>query len=259
MAKTGLDDQHVIGVVEISGPERDQLLVLDEGHFLDLKSRDVAPKKLANTISAFANAAGGDLYIGTEESDFLGATVREWRGFANQEAANGHLQSLETVFPLGSEYSYEFLRSPGSQGLVLHITVQRTSQIARAHDGKIYVRRGAHNEPVATDAALNRLKLDKGIESFEKQTVDVELDVVSESETISRFVKLVVPNLAPSKFLKKQMLVRNGKPVVASVLLFADEPQAALPKRCGVKLYRYKTVAAPSRDTLSGTPVSIEG
>lgn len=248
-----------IPVIEITGPERDSLLVVEEGHFLDLKAKEVTPKKLGSTISAFANAAGGEIYVGIGEVEFFGTKIREWRGFMNQEDANGHLQSLEGVFPLGAEYSYEFLRSPGSPGLVLHITVQRTTQIAKTHDGKIFVRRGAHNEPVNTDAALSRLKLDKGIESFEKQTVDVELAVVSESDTIFQFVKLVVPNVAPSKFLKKQMLVKSGKPVVAAVLLFADEPQAALPKRCGVKLYRYKTGGAPSRDTLSGTPQSIEG
>jgi ATP-dependent DNA helicase RecG len=47
---------------------------------------------------------------------------------------------------------------------------------------------------------------------------------------------------------------------VAAVLLFADEPQAVLPKRCGIKLYRYKTAhAIGSRDTLAGDPITIEG
>jgi hypothetical protein len=59
--------------------------------------------------------------------------VRTWHGFRDQEAANGHLQSLEALFPLGAEYSYEFLSCPGSVGVVLHITVQRTPQIAGAH------------------------------------------------------------------------------------------------------------------------------
>lgn len=263
MSKTGVRssdrNDRGIGVVEVTGVERDQLLAVDESHFLDLKAKEVTPKKLASTISAFANTSGGDLYVGIAENEFFGTKIRQWRGFGDQEDANGHLQSLETIFPLGAEYSYEFLRAPGSPGLVLHVTVQRTTQIAKTHDGKAYVRRGAHNEEVRGEAALARLKLDKGIESFEGQTVDVELSVVVDSETLSVFVKQVVPNLAPSKFLKKQMLVKKGKPVVAAVLLFADEPQAALPKRSGVKLHRYKTSGAASRDTLSGTPKSIEG
>jgi len=113
---------------------------------------------------------------------------------------------------------------------------------------------------VRGEAALNRLRLDKGIESFEKQTVDMDLAAVAESEILADFVKRVVPALKPAIFLRKQGLVKGGKPVVAGVLLFADEPQAGLPKRSGVKLYRYKTSAASgSRETLSDTPTSIEG
>lgn len=251
---------HVIEELVVTGAERERLLTLEEGHFAELKAAGVAPKKLAKTISALANAAGGDLYVGIGEDEFFGSKIRQWRGFADQEAANGHLQSLEALFPLGAEYSYEFLRAPGSPGLVLHISVQRTPQIARAHDKKVYVRRGAQNVEVKGEAALNRLRLDKGIESFEKQTVDVDLGIVSESETLGEFVKQVVPALAPTKFLKKQSLVKNGKPTVAATLLFADEPQAALPKRSGVKLYRYRTVGPiGSRETLGGAPKSIEG
>ena len=247
-----------IGVLEITGEERDRLLAIEEDTFCDLKAIEVPPKKLSKTISAFANTAGGDLYIGIGEFEFFGTKTRHWRGFKDQEAANGHIQSLEALFPLGAEYSYGFLRVPGSNGLVLHISVQRTAQIAKAHDKKVYVRRGAQNLEVK-GKALEGLRLTKGIESYEKQTVDIDLSAVSESETIKNFVKHVVPNLEPKVFLKKQNLVRGGKPTVAAVLLFAEAPQAALPKRSGVKLYRYRTAGAPSRDTLAGTPKSIEG
>src|SRR5215831_6186034 len=132
-----------IDLIAITGAERDRLLALEEGHFAELKAIEVSTKKLGRTVSAFANAAGGDLYVGIGETELLGAKIRTWRGFSDQEAANGHLQSLEALFPLGAEYSYEFLSCPGSKGLVLHITVQRTPQIARAHNKKVYIRRGA--------------------------------------------------------------------------------------------------------------------
>ncbi|HEX5044673.1 MAG TPA: ATP-binding protein [Candidatus Polarisedimenticolaceae bacterium] len=246
-------------MVEITGAERERLLALEEDTFADLKAVEVTPKKLTNVISAFANTAGGDLYIGIGEMDFMGTKIRRWKGFRDQESANGHLQCLEELFPLGAEYSYEFLRAPGSPGLVLHVTVQRTPQIARTLDKKVYVRRGAQNLEVRSEEALARLRLDKGIESFETQTVDVDLDIVAESDTLQEFVKLVVPTMTPTKFLKKQRLIKNGKPVVAAVLLFADEPQAVLPKRSGVKLYRYKTSGTGSRETLVNTPRPIEG
>jgi ATP-dependent DNA helicase RecG len=193
------------------------------------------------------------------ESEFLGTKTRQWHGFKDIEEANGYLQALSALFPLGAEHSYEFLRAPGSNGLVLHISVQRTVQISRGLDKKIYVRRGAQSLEVKGKLALDRLNLDKGIQSFEKQTVDEDISIISESETIKEFIKQVVPNQTPIQFLNKQRLIRGGKPVVAAVLLFADEPQIVLPKQSGVKLYRYKTRDIGSRDTLADTPKSIEG
>lgn len=249
----------IIEVVEITGAERERLLSIDEGHFVDLKSIEVPPKKLARAVSAFANTAGGDLYVGIAESEFMGVKVRNWRGFSDPEAANGHLQSLEPLFPLGSEYSYDFLRAPGSPGLVLHIIVQRAAHIVSAHENRVYVRRGAQNLELTSDSQIERLRLDKGVDTYERRTVDVAPTLVTESEAVGNYVKQVVPAVQPQHFLKKQSLLKDGKPVVAAVLLFADEPQAALPKQSGVKVFRYKTSGEGSRETLAKTPRSIEG
>ncbi|MRD46487.1 ATP-dependent DNA helicase RecG [Caenimonas koreensis DSM 17982] len=247
-----------IAANEITGAERDRLLTLEEDTFNDLKAIEVSTKKLSAAVSAFANTAGGDLYIGIAETEFMGAKMRHWHGFKDQEAANGHIQSLEALFPLGSEYSYGFLRAPGSEGVVLHVQVQRTAQIAKAHGNKAYVRRGAQNLEVK-GKALEALRLAKGIDSYEKQTVNVSASVVINSPILRDFVKQVVPNLEPKVFLQKQNLIKGNKPTVAALLLFAEEPQAALPKRSAIKLYRYATSGAPSRETLVGVPKSIEG
>src|SRR4029077_17001968 len=165
-----------------------------------LKGIDVSTKKLGRAISAFANAAGGELYVGISESEFMGTKIRTWRGFQDQESANGHLQSLEALFPLGAEYSYEFLACPGSVGLVLHITVQRTPQVARAHNKKIYVRKGAQNIEVKGAEALRRLELDKGIISYESQPVSADLTILTQSAKLATFVQHVVPMQTPAVF-----------------------------------------------------------
>ncbi len=70
----------------------------------------------------------------------------------------------------------------------------------------------------------------------------------------------VVPSAEPEQWLRKQLLIRDDKPTVASILLFADEPQAALPKQSTVKIYRYATTdAVGTRAMLQGQPVTIEG
>src|SRR5262249_14851142 len=78
--------------------------------------------------------------------------------------------------------------------------------------------------------------------------------------TIIGFMLEVIPTSEPSVWLKKQQVLINNKPTVAGLVLFADEPQAVLPKRCGIKIYRYKTSDAEgTRETLDFDPVSIEG
>jgi ATP-dependent DNA helicase RecG len=247
-------------VVEISGHERDRLLTIDEDHFTDLKAREIAPARMSRTVSAFANASGGDLYIGIAEREFFGLRDRVWEGFKEPEAANGHAQVLASMFPLNAEYSCQFLKSPGSIGLVLHVAVQKTVQIVPATDGVPYVRQSAGSLPVRSAAERERLRLDKGVQSFENVPVDVEIDVVSESNVIDRFVRAVIPASKPMKYLRSQSLIKSGKPVVAAVLLFADQPQAALPKRSAVKLYRYGTGdVSGTRESLRGDPITLEG
>jgi len=249
-----------IQVSRVTPKQGEYILNQEEGHFLDLKSIDIAPAKLTKTISALSNASGGELYVGIEEKTIGDKKVREWRGFADQEAANAHLQVFEQLFPLGQYYSYTFLTSPTTSGLVLQVNVNKTREITKSSDGTIYIRRGAQNLPITTEEGLSRLKYDKGIQSFETATVDADLPVITNSTPIIAFLLNVIPTAEPEPWLIKQQLVRSDKPTVAGVLLFAEEPQAILPKRCGVKIYRYRTFAAEgTRDTLAFDPITVEG
>jgi len=55
-------------------------------------------------------------------------------------------------------------------------------------------------------------------------------------------------------------MIRDDKPTVGAVLLFADEPQAVLPKRSAIKVYRYRTTGEQgTRETLEFDPITIEG
>lgn len=248
-----------IETLNISESEKRILLTLiPEGHFADVKSKDVKPAKLTQFISAFANADGGELFIGIEEDTTT--KLRTWLGFDDPEEANGHLQIFEQLFPLGQYFQYTFLHCDGAPGLVLHIQVLKSREVVVANDSVPYVRRGAQKLPVTTPEGLERLKLDKGITSFETQTVAVPLDVVANSTVILEFLVTAVPTAEPEAWLRKQLLVDGDKPTVAAVLLYSDEPQAALPKRSGIKIYRYKTKdKLGSRDTLAFDPVSVEG
>lgn len=235
-----------------------KLVLLQESHFADVKAMEISPAKLSKSLSGFANADGGELYIGIDEDKQSG--TRKWRGFCNFEAANGHIQLFEQLFPLGPECSMTFLKANKKNGLVLKIEVQKSSAIKLASDGVPYLRRGAQNLPVKSADALERLKRNKGLVSFENEICPVDHDAISNSEQIIEFMLEVIPSAEPKSWLEKQQLIKNGKPTVAGVVLFADEPQALLPKRCGIKIYRYKTKnLVGSREALAFAPISVEG
>ncbi|MBL1162254.1 MAG: ATP-dependent DNA helicase RecG [Chlorobi bacterium] len=250
----------MIETKSITENQKNIILDIEEDHFRDLKAIDIKPAKLTKTISAFANTVGGEIYIGIDETEVLGVKQRQWRGFPDVEAANGHLQIFEQLFPLGTDFNYTFLQMDEELGLVLQISILKTKQIVKASDGVPYIRRGAQSLPVDDDEKLKRLQLDKGVSSFESNTLNVPIEFVADSLVIYEFMIEVIPTTEPIPWLKKQLLISNNLPTVASVLLFADNPQAALPKQSGIKIYRYTTKDAEgTRETLAFTPISIEG
>jgi ATP-dependent DNA helicase RecG len=248
-----------IDIFDIDNKQLGKILLTTESHFADVKRKEIGPSKLTETISAFANADGGELFIGIAES---GAPLlpHHWDGFADPEDANAHLQVFEELFPLGGDYRYDFLKHPEHTGYVLQVAIKKTKGIIRAKDGVPRIRRGAQNLPVDTPEKLKILERNKGITSFETELVAVDATNITNSETTIRFILDVVPSSEPEPWLQKQELIKEGKPTVAGVVLFSDLPQAVLPKRTGIKVYRYQTSTEEgSRDTLVGDPVTIEG
>lgn len=250
----------MIQTIEITDEQKKKILLLNENHFNDLKSKDILPASLTKTISAFSNSVGGELYIGIDEYEENGQKLRRWRGFTDEEEANGHIQVFEKLFPIGDYYSYTFLSNRNSQGYVLQASVKKNLQIVKASNNNIYKRRSAQNLKLTTDAELKRLELDKGLASFEDITLNIPLEAVTDSLIIYEFMIEVVPTIEPLPWLKKQLLIRDNHPTVALTLLFSDLPQAALPKQSGIKIYRYKTKAEEgTRETLVFIPISVEG
>jgi ATP-dependent DNA helicase RecG len=124
-----------IAIERISNAQAERLTRISEGQFSDAKAIDIAPAKLTKHISAFANTDGGELYIGLAEVNQSGVISREWSGFADQEAANGHLQIFDQLFPLGTDFQYEFLACDAKSGLVLHTQINKTQAIMPASNG----------------------------------------------------------------------------------------------------------------------------
>src|ERR1700733_1007714 len=257
MAASGRRDVMPIPIIEISEAEVAKILGLHESHFCDVKAIAVKPAKLTRTLAALSNAEGGEVYIGISEDKTT--RTNEWSGFNVPEDANGHLQAFESLFPLGDGYAYAFLRSAQRPGFVLKVDISKSREVKHSSDKIVYVRRGAQNLPYETEEELTRLRRNKGLVSFETEPVKVDSVAITNSVVALAFMLEVIPTAEPEPWLRKQQLIVDDKPTVAGIVLFAEEPQAILPKRTGIKVYRYKTTAPEgTRDTLDGNPRSIE-
>lgn len=235
-----------------------QLFQIEENHFNDFKSKDVSGKKLSKSISAFANASGGDIYVGIrEEND---TKIKHWEGFTNIEDANAILQIIESLPLIENYYDLEFLRHPTLETYILKINIFKTQMIVKTTDDMVFVRKGAQCLPVDTHEKLRRLELDKGIASYENEPIaESELSDATDSDIYQFFAKNIIPEVDAEKWLFKQRLVHDNRLTVAGEMLFADEPQICLPKRSSIKIFRYKTSGIADRDTLAAQPITVEG
>lgn len=237
----------------------DALLAIEESHFVDLKGAEIAPSNLTKTASAFCNTGGGEIFVGIEESVGLFGKQRKWNGLKDQEAGNAFFQVLEKMSPLGNHYEAEFLTADGAPGFVLHLNFFKTQEILVASSGKVHVRRSSQNLPVDGGEAIERLKYDKGIKSFEDEVTTAPNAEINNSLVLLDFLLEVVPTSEPDEWLSKQRVSVDGRATVAGVLLYSDLPQAILPKRSAVKILRYQTKDEGERDFLAFDPLTIEG
>lgn len=234
------------------------LFAIEENYFNDFKAKDIEGKKLSRTISAFANASGGDIYLGIREENV--SKKKYWEGFSNVEDANWVNQLLFDLLVATSNYEIAFLQHPDLKTYIMQITIFKTQTIVYSTEKIPYVRHGAQNLPCNTPEKIKRLELDKGIASFENEVVaESEMYDVLNSEVYNMFKNQIVPNTEGDNWLRKQRLVRDDKVTVVGLMLFSDEPQICLPKRSGIKIYRYQTSGEGNRDTLVNQPLTIEG
>jgi ATP-dependent DNA helicase RecG len=147
----------VVNKRAVSKGEADKIIAIEEDHWNDVKSLDIAPAKLSRSVSAFANTAGGEMFVGIDETKLGPVKKRSWRGFSDPESANAHIQVFEGLMPLGGHYEATFLTSEDYPGLVLHITVFKAKSITSATDGTPYLRRNAQNLPVVIYAGTRRI------------------------------------------------------------------------------------------------------
>lgn len=248
-------------VIDLSAKEVEVLLNTVEDHFNDFKSKQIAPNKLQETFVAFANADGGNIYIGIEDS----ASDRErLSGFNEPEEANAIIATLlENTNPAVENVEIEYLKTPGN-GLILHIDIPKSPKVHYTASGDCFIRANAQKVKIKGER-VTQLSYSKGAEPYEKKAVDiVEVQDILDSEYYVDYRRRIGTSQSPEVFLKKQRLLTKKDdefvPNVGCVLLFDEEPQGSLDTRCAVKVYRLRTTETEyKREQLQEEPVTIEG
>lgn len=250
-----------MNVVKITPDEVTRLLELDEDHFNDVKSKRIAPGKLQETFVAFANADGGDIYVGIEDKKSEGDRLQ---GFQAPEEANSIISTLlEETKPSVENTLVEFLQTEAGE-LILHLGIPKSPKVHYTASGDCFIRINASKTKIKGER-VTQLGYSKGAEPYEKKAVeDADLEEISGSGILANYMERVASHLEPETFLKKQRLLTKKDeeriPNVGCVLLFDEEPQATLPTRCAVKVYRLRTTDKEyKREQLQEEPVTING
>lgn len=241
--------------------ENYQLKRIEEDHYNDVKSARIQPKKLQETFVAFANADGGDLYIGIEDKSHRGERII---GFSSKEDANDILHTLlQETKPSVENVEIEFIDF-NLKGYVLHLSIPKSPKVHYCSDGSCYLRVNAQKTKIKGEK-IAHLGYAKGSFVYEKQPVDiVDIEDYENGDELKSYMSRVKTSIEPSTFLKKQRLLTKKestlKPNVACVLMFDEEPQATLDTRCAIKVYRLLTSEEGyKRELLKEVPRTING
>ncbi len=230
------------------------LVLREESHFYDIKSREISGAALQKIAVAFANSDGGDILVGIVEEKDEADPEKRWHGFENLESMNSHLQVLFSVEP-ALDLRYEFLKWEQAAGYVLRIIIEKSSSVHKTSSDRVYQRYGAQSLPVDDPQQIAALTFAKGASSFEDQLVDGVLpEQIVESPVIKDFLANYSPKTDPLDFALNQNLLdaRSWEPRIASLLLFHEAPSAVVPRKCAVKITRYETREDdPERDYLA--------
>lgn len=188
-----------MSLIEVTG-----LLETVEDHFNDFKSKEIAPNKLQETFVAFANADGGNIYVGIED---ISSNRDRILGFKEPEDANSIISTLlENTNPAVENVEIDYLKTPNN-GLILHIDIPKSPKVHYTASGDCFLRTNAQKVKIKGER-ITQLSYSKGAEPYEKRAVDiVETQDILDSEYYSDYLKRIKTTQEPEVFLKKNRLL----------------------------------------------------
>lgn len=248
----------------ISIQEALALLARDESHFWDVKSKASKGGVVQKIAVALANGDGGEFALGIEDAKTSDEPMDRWQGYLTIEDLNPVHQALSQDCKPQIPYSVDYLEIEGqeSKGFICLVTITKSPDVHYTAAGKVYVRHHAASSEIQGQEIVD-LSLSKGAQTYEDQELgDYFLEEAIEEQELKDFLSSVSPAMMPGDFLRRERLYNRKTEgmKVAAALLYAENPQGVINKRCGIKIARYETdLEGTNRDYLKGVPQSLEG
>jgi ATP-dependent DNA helicase RecG len=210
-----------------------KLLELDEDQWFDRKSIRIAPRDLAKTEIALANADGGTLVVGLH-----GGRIEGLQG--NTSKVNDLVQAAldHAVPPIRARHALlPCIRSDGVEDELLVLDIEPSDQVHANVRDEVFLRVGDEDRKL-TFAQRQELVFDRGQASFESRAVPgTTLDAVDSDLVLEYTLRLGAND--PERMLHARGLAIDDQLTVAGTLLFASLPQRFMPEAF-VRVIRYR-------------------
>lgn len=251
-------------IVKIGEVELLDLCEKGESDYFDRKSARIKPNQIQEPAVAFANAEGGTLIIGIEDIAKVPVPLDRWVGKSSMEEFNPFIGVLSSFNP-GIDFSHRFLYREGelARTYVLELVIRKSLKVHETGTGDVVIRKGAQNIKLSASKVQDLMRA-KGMVSEEDSHVnDVPADPIIDGAPLRGFLNtLKITNRDPLAFALNERLLhpQSYAPTVASILLFADNPSATMPRQCAVRIVRYDSSHDEiERDNLTPDQHLIEG
>ena len=224
----------------------DLLLTETEGQWFDRKSSRIAPRDLAETLVAMANAEGGMIVIGLHNGACEGVDGKEseqndWRQ-AGLDFTDPPVRCTVQMLPC--------LNRHGDADHLFIIQIPPSHQVHATKRDVAFLRVGDENRRLTFDQRLE-LRYDKGDTSYETTPMgNLGPSKFDEAALAEYAAKLKHPD--PQRLLQARGLIyEDGRICVGGQILFGTDPQLANPQ-AHVRVLKYA-----GRERLTGSAQNL--
>ncbi|NUU03515.1 ATP-binding protein [Herbaspirillum robiniae] len=252
-------------VIKLGEAEAAYLCEREENDYFDRKSARIKPVQVQDIAVAFANAEGGTVVIGIEDSGTSteSKSLERWVGRSHIEEYNEIIQTVAGLNP-GIDFQHSFLyHGEGyANRYVLKLDVRRSLKVHETSKGSVLLRRGAQSITLKGSQIPDLMRAKGMISEEDTYLPSVSPERIVDGKNLADFLaSLPLTDKEPLSFVLQENLVESKSlaPTVAAVLLFAENPSALMPKQCALRIVRYDSSHEEiERDKLTGDMHSIE-